>query len=61
MIGDLFVFYVVIIYFFFACFPFTAYIFGFVQPRKAPGNTEAIEPVLHAVLLVGGEVALGIA
>src|SRR5580658_10462503 len=61
MINYFFVFSIVFIYFFFACLPFATDYFFLVLTYKFTRYPEAIHAVLHAVLLVSAEVALGVA
>ena len=61
MIGYLFIFHIIPVYFFFTCFPFAADYFVLAQPGKAPRDPEAVCARLNAVLLVGSKVALGVA
>ena len=61
MIRYLLVFGVVLLYFFFSSLPFTADHFFFAITGKFTRHPKPIHAVLHAVLLVGAKVALGIA
>ena len=60
MIRDLFVFYIIVIYFFFAVFPLAAYGFLSAISIKYTCDPEPIKAILNIVLLVGAEVAFSV-
>ena len=61
MIRDFFVFYIVVIYLFFAVFPLAAYGFLAAIAIKNACDPEAVEAILNIVLLVGAEIAFSVA
>jgi len=61
MISYFLIFYIVFIYFFFACLPFAADAFLFVPSAEFTRHPEAVHSILNAILLVGAKVALSVA
>jgi hypothetical protein len=61
MVRDLLIFHIVLKYLLFAVLPFAAYGFLLITPGKVACYPETIQAMLYTVLLVGAEVALGIA
>ncbi len=61
VVGYFFVFGIVFVDFFFAGFPFAANGIGGARFVEFAGDPETVHAILHAVLLVGTEIAFGVA